>query len=207
MERGQWKERQWTRALSRTTLRAMRLSRASFGLLAVFAVGCAGSSSQGAGASAPVTTPGASSVAPSTSGAGDPDSLDRLSDEQLVRKLLEVTGASGLGKQIADSMMDTFRKMPNLPPGFVDRIKQNIHAEELTDLIVPVYLKHYDRKTMLAAIHFYQSDSGRVLVKALPVVTAESMEVGKTWGRDLAQRTLKDLGIAPGSSAQPAQSP
>ena len=117
-----------------------------------------------------------------------------------MRKLLEVTGASGLGKQIADNMMETFRKMPTLPPGFIDRIKQNMHAEELTELVVPVYLKHYDRKTMLAAIRFYQSDSGRVLVKALPAVTAESMEVGKSWGRQLADRTLKDLGIDPAAS-------
>jgi hypothetical protein len=141
----------------------------------------------GCGASA-AAAPGASAPSPN-------DGLDQLSDEQLARKMLDVTGAGQLGKQIGDSMLATFRKMPNLPPGFIDRMSQNMHFESLTDLVVPIYMKHYDRKTMMAAIRFYQSDSGQTLVKALPVVTAESMEAGKTWGAEVAKKTLAELGV------------
>ena len=92
-------------------------------------------------------------------------------------------------------MMETFRKMPNLPPGFVDKLRQNMKPEQLTEMIVPIYLKHLDHKTLVAAIRFYQSPEGRVIVKALPVVTAESGEAGKQWGMALATKTLKDLGV------------
>ncbi len=118
-----------------------------------------------------------------------------MTDEQLVRKLLDATGAAALGKQVGDSMIDTFQKMPNLPPGFLEKFKQNMHTDELTELIVPIYLKHYDHKTLIAAIRFYQSDAGRTLVKALPAVTAESMEAGKAWGANLAKKTLRQLGM------------
>ena len=125
------------------------------------------------------------------------DRLARLSDEEIARKVLELTGASRLGKQVADGMVENLRKMPNLPPGFLDRFQNNIHTAELMDLMVPIYLKHYDRETLLAAIAFYESDHGQALIKQLPVVTAESMELGRAWGTAIAGRTLRDLGLAP----------
>jgi hypothetical protein len=62
---------------------------------------------------------------------------------------------------------------------------------------VPIYLKHYDREPLLAAIAFYQSDYGQALVSGLPAVTAESMETGRAWGAALANKTLRELGITP----------
>lgn len=162
-------------------LTRLGLAAACFGFLAV---GCGGSAPP---LKEPATTSTSASAAPD-------DGLDALTDEQLVRKLLEVTGAAALGKQVGDSMIDTFQKMPNLPPGFLDRFKQNMHVEELTELIVPIYVKHYDHQTLVAAIRFYRSDAGHKLVEQLPIVTAESMEAGKKWGANLAKKTLRDLG-------------
>jgi hypothetical protein len=167
-------------------------------LVACLAAGCGAP----APTQAPLASPAGTPAAAASPAPADPaEGLAKLTDEQLVRKLLEVTGASGLGKQVADSMMDSFRKMPNLPPAFVDRFKQNLHTETLVDLIVPIYLKHYDRPTITAAIRFYQSAPGQTMVKGLPAVTAESMEAGKAWGADLARKTLKDL--AAGSAGSP----
>jgi hypothetical protein len=123
------------------------------------------------------------------------DGLDKLTEEQLARKLLEVMGASQLGKQVADAMLENFRKMPQLPPGFIDRFKQNMNIEALNDMVVGVYLKHLDRKAMTASIRFYQSEEGRRIVAVLPVITQESMDKGREWGSELAKKTLKDLGV------------
>jgi uncharacterized protein len=165
-----------------------------FALVAAsLAVGCGGS----APTAAPVASPSsAASASTSPAAAAPADGLDALSDDQLVHKLLEVTGASNLGMQVANGMMDSFRKMPNLPPQFMDRFKQNLHPETLVALVVPIYLKHYDHATLIAAIRFYQSDPGQKMVKALPAVTKESMEAGKAWGSDLARKTLTDVGAA-----------
>lgn len=154
-----------------------------FGIL--FVVGCAAASPQTAAVS-PGTTSNAAPTSPD-------DGLAKLSNEQLTRKLLEVTGAADLGKQVADGMLENFRKMSSLPPGFIDRFKQNIQPDSLVELVVPIYMRHLDRETIIAAIRFYGSAPGQRLVKTLPAVTAESMEAGKAWGAELARRTLKDV--------------
>lgn len=160
------------------------------GSVAAALLGCASAPSK----CPPAVPPPAPSVAPT---AAPNPGLAQLSDEQVVRKVLELTGASRLGKQVADGMLDNLRKMSDLPPGFLERFQQNIHSDELIDLLVPVYLKHYDRETLVAAITFYQSDHGRALISGLPAVTAESMELGRTWGSELAHKTLRELGITP----------
>src|ERR1700685_4119310 len=60
------------------------------------------------------------------------EDLTPLTNEQLASKLLELTGATHLGKQVMDSMASSFGKLPGLPPGFLDRFNENAHTEELT---------------------------------------------------------------------------
>jgi|SRR5580658_7009692 hypothetical protein len=137
----------------------------------------------------------AASSQPCAGGVNANDGLDALTEDQLARKILTVTGAADIGKQIGNSMLENLAKMPNVPPGFIERIKENMKVDELTELIVPIYLKHYDRATMIAAIRFYQSEQGRKMVQALPAVTAESTEVGKAWGMALAKKAFAESGV------------
>jgi hypothetical protein len=131
---------------------------------------------------------------------GPAEDLTPLTNEQLATKLLELTGATHLGKQVMDSMASSFGKLPGLPPGFLDRFNENAHTEELTALLVPIYVKSFDRETLTAAIQFYDSRYGRSLVAALPAATKASIEVGQTWGRKVAEKTLTDMGITPPKS-------
>ena len=94
------------------------------------------------------------------------EDLTPLTNEQLATKLLELTGATHLGKQVMDSMAESFGKLPGLPPGFLDRFNENAHTEELTALLVPIYVKSFDRETLTAAIQFYDSRYGRSLIAA-----------------------------------------
>jgi hypothetical protein len=136
--------------------------------------------------------------APTTTAAGTaPDDLDKLTDEQLARRLMELTGAANLGKQMGTAMAEQMKKMPGMPAGFMDRFSANIHPDELTALLVPIYVKELDHETLLAVVRFYETKSGRVLIGKLPLLTQESMEVGKQWGGALAKKTLEEMGIAP----------
>lgn len=165
-----------------------RSSLTAIVLAASLAIGCGAAATQTTQPVCPLASP-----APTSAETVD-DGLDKLTDEQLVRKLLETTNASSTGKQIADSMMDTFRKMPNLPSAFIDRFQKNLKPETLVEIIVPIYLKHYDRKTLMASIRFYGTEAGRKLLLAQPAVTTETMEAGKLWGTELAKKTMKEIG-------------
>src|SRR5262249_19706335 len=133
--------------------------------------------------------------------------LEQLSREELARKIMEVTNAQSIGKQTLDAMVQVLEKMPNLPHGFMERFRSNASPEQLTELIVPIYVKNYDRETMIAAIRFYRSDRGRALVAGLPTVTKQSMEVGRTWGQALAKKTFEEMGASPQAPSAPRASP
>jgi len=113
--------------------------------------------------------------------------------EAKVRKLLELTGAGDMGKQVADAMMDQFATMPNLPPGFAEKFKQLAQPSQLVDLIVPIYMKHLDAPTLDAAIAFYSSPAGRTLASKQSVLVQESMQAGQQWGQNLAMQVLQGL--------------
>ncbi len=113
--------------------------------------------------------------------------------EQKIRKLMDLTGAGEIGKQTMDAMLDQFSKLENLPVGFVKKFKEVARAEDLVNLIVPLYVKHLDDETIDAAIVFYESRGGKKLVKVQGVIVKESMEVGEKWGEELAKKVLKAL--------------
>ncbi len=122
------------------------------------------------------------------------EDLASFTNEQLATRLLGLTGATQLGKQVIVA------KLPGLPPGFLDKFRENVHPEELTELLVPIYVKNFDRDTLMAAIRFYESKYGRTMVAAMPAATKASMEVGQSWGKKLAIKTLSDMGMQPPKS-------
>jgi hypothetical protein len=100
-------------------------------------------------------------------------------------------------------MAQNMSKLKGLPPGFMERLQANARPEELAALLIPIYVRNFDRETLIAAIQFYESRYGRVMVSHLPQATKESMEAGQQWGRTLAQKTLVDMGLTPPSSPSP----
>ena len=113
--------------------------------------------------------------------------------EKKVRELLALTGAGKLGKQVMDGMMDQFKGMPGMSPEFVKKFKAMAKPEALVDMIVPIYMKHLDEKTLDAAIAFYKTPEGRALIKAQPKIVQESTAAGTVWGRELAAKVMRGL--------------
>jgi uncharacterized protein len=127
-------------------------------------------------------------LAPSLEGQ---DEKKQSPKEQKVRKLLDLTGAGNMGKQTMDAMLDQFKKMPNLPEGFVDKFRELATAQDLQEMVVPIYMKHLDEETLDGVIAFYQTDAGKKMLKAQPAIMKESMELGQKWGQELAMKALK----------------
>ncbi len=113
--------------------------------------------------------------------------------EQKVRKLLLLTGADQMGKQMLDTMLQQFDQMPGLPPGFTAKFRELAIKEDLAEMVVPVYMKHLAEPDLDATIKFYESAAGKNFVKAQPAIVAESTKIGENWGRALAERAMKEL--------------
>lgn len=124
---------------------------------------------------------------------GMPSADAKATKEQKVRQFLQLTGADALGKQMMDSMMGEFARMPGLPPGFTAKFRELAMKEDLVAMLIPVYMKNLEEKDLDGLITFYQSPAGKKFIAAQPVILQESMAIGQKWGTDLAQRAMKEV--------------
>ena len=114
--------------------------------------------------------------------------------EHDIRRLLELTGSGKLGVQIAGQMLDQFRhSLPDVPAEFWDQVKLEMKPQELNNMIVPIYAKHFTDSDIQELIKFYESPVGKKLVASLPQVTQEAMAAGQQWGQNVARKVQERL--------------
>ena len=113
--------------------------------------------------------------------------------ETKVRELLDVTDASKMGENAMEQMMEAFRGMPGLKEGFIEKFQELAKPEELVELVVPIYMKHVAEEDLQPVIDFFRSKVGARWIQQQKPILKESMEAGQTWGRDLAEKTMKAL--------------
>ena len=111
-----------------------------------------------------------------------------------IRKLMELTGAGTMGKQVADQMLLTLSQtMPDVPAEVWKSFGDALNAQELVDMVVPIYEKHFSHDDIKAIIAFYQSPAGKRMIRAMPAITQESMIEGQRWGEKAMQRIMTEL--------------
>ena len=118
---------------------------------------------------------------------------DAAKKEELARELMELTGASRMGKQVMDQMLGSMRNNPAMSSEFIDRFSAEIDADQLVEMVVPIYVEHLDVKTLKAAVKFYRTQEGRALIAKMPVIMQESMTVGQQWGAEMGRRVMQQL--------------
>ena len=118
-----------------------------------------------------------------------------------IRKLIEVTGAAQMGKQMADTLLTQLAPaFPSVPAGVWKEFAQLLDPEEMTDLIIPRYDKHFTLEEIQALAAFYESPAGRKVIATMPTLMQESMALGNEWGQHKAAeliRSLKERGYEP----------
>ena len=129
--------------------------------------------------------------------------------EQKVRKLLELNGADKLGQQAVDMMTARFQPMEaagKLPPGYGKKFVEMADPKELTEPILPAYMKNLSEEDLDAIIAFYGSPAGQHLALALPVINRENAEASQKWSKAMSQKVLAALKNGAGGLA-PEESP
>jgi hypothetical protein len=125
-----------------------------------------------------------------TISAGEQPSIAPAKVEK-IHEVLRVTGAAKLGVQMMDQMIPAMKKtMPNVPDTFWTEFRAEVKPEEMENLIVPVYAKHFDDAELQGLIDFYSTPLGKKVIAEMPGVMQEAMAVGQKWGQELAQRVL-----------------
>ncbi len=111
-----------------------------------------------------------------------------------IRRLMELTTTSQLAGQITQQMMDSFKAaFTKVPDATWTELKKELTPEDLLAQIAGVYDRHFSHDDIKALIAFYETPLGKKLLKELPAITQESLEVGQTWGRAMGQRLMQRL--------------
>ena len=110
------------------------------------------------------------------------------------RQLLEIMGSAKLADQMMSTMVASYREqLPDVPAAFWDNFLKEANTEELLDLIIPIYVKHFTDKELVQLINFYKTPLGQKVVSTLPIITQESYAAGEGWGRKLGEKVAKKL--------------
>jgi uncharacterized protein len=134
--------------------------------------------------SAPTHTPGQTAKKAPSDSADKPDPAK----DEAIRHLMDITGTSKLGDNIAAYLKDQVKEGAGRAIGadkvdaFMVTFNQKFLATSpgtsVTDAMVPIYAKAFSMEDIQGLIQFYESPLGQRVVKALPDVTQESQKVG-----------------------------
>jgi hypothetical protein len=111
-----------------------------------------------------------------------------------LRKLMELTGAGELGRQMQEQLLPAIKASePKVPERFWTELMAELNPNELVEMLVPIYDKHFTQEEIRDLIRFYESPSGRKMIRVMPEILRESMQMGQTWGMGLSRRIAAKL--------------
>jgi len=126
--------------------------------------------------------------APATSSAAQP-SAAKLAK---IRELLVLSNAASMAATSLKAQAGSIKKMLPLPPRAQDDFEKELLAavdvDELMSLLIPIYDRHLSDEDLDGLLAFYRSPTGKRFTKALPLITAESRQVGEEWGQRLGRK-------------------
>lgn len=114
--------------------------------------------------------------------------------EQDIRRLLELTGSADLGDQVLNSLISNFKtNLPDVPDEFWTEFRGKYNGDDLVELVIPIYDRHFTHEDIKGLIVFYESPLGQKITSKLPVISQESMAVGQEWGEQIAREAITTL--------------
>lgn len=111
--------------------------------------------------------------------------------KESVKALMERTGSGKLGVQMMKQMLPSLKKMiPDAPEEFWANMIKEMNAEEVVELVIPVYQKHFTEEDIREINTFYDTAAGKKMIRVLPEIMQESMVIGQQWGQKIARDIL-----------------
>lgn len=107
-----------------------------------------------------------------------------------IERLMEVTKAADMGRQIGEVMaqqmvqltgVDTPESVARCRVIAAETIKELLSDGHLLDDIVPIYARHFSHQDVRDMIAFYETPLGRKTLEVTPKIMQESMQLGQQW--------------------------
>lgn len=129
----------------------------------------------------------------------------------LALKVMEVTGATAQGEQVARSLLSPLRPyFPTVPEETWDELRLAFDVDQIVELSIPIYTRNFDEQELKDLVEFYQSPLGRKVIERMPLVMQESMMAFNNWNqqklREVVEK-LQSMGYQPVDAASPGMTP
>jgi len=115
-----------------------------------------------------------------------------------IRELINLMGTPKVAADMMKAQAATIKTLLPFPPRAQDDFEKELLAsldvDELVDLIVPIYDRHFSEADVDGMLAFYRSPLGQRVTKALPEITSESQDAGKEWGQQLGRKVGEKIG-------------
>jgi uncharacterized protein len=115
-----------------------------------------------------------------------------------IRELINLMGTPRVAVDLMKSEAASIKKLMPFPPAAQDDFEKELLAaidvNQLVDLIVPIYDRHFSEEDIDGMLAFYRSPLGQRVSQALPEITAESQTAGGEWGRRLGRTVGRKIG-------------
>lgn len=112
--------------------------------------------------------------------------------KESIQTLMQTTGAANMAKQMSVQIIPMLKKLvPEAPDSFWEDFFKEINAEQINELIIPIYQKYLTEQDVQAINAFYQSPVGQKLIRVQPQISKESMVAGQLWGQKIAQKVIQ----------------
>jgi len=136
-----------------------------------------------------------------------------------IKRLVQVSGTearmnTALAELFATQTASMKKLRPDIPAQFWDEFQikftQQFRVNDLTELLIPIYEKHFSDDEIKQLIAFYETPIGQRYVAESPAITTETMIASREWGRSLGEKIgfqvaqeMRDRGISNGTPPKP----
>ena len=111
-----------------------------------------------------------------------------------IKKMMDVTGSGKLGIQVMNQMVGMFKQgKTGIPDKFWEDVMAEVDPNELVEMCIPSYEKHFTHDEVNQLLAFYETPLGKKMIKTQPAIMQECMIAGQAWGRKLGEKVAKKL--------------
>jgi hypothetical protein len=113
---------------------------------------------------------------------------------QDIARLLKITNTESQASQMFDLMLPSLELMaPQVPDEFWAQFKSKLDLNSFSELLVPIYDRHFSQDDIRGLIQFYESPIGKRMLEVTPLITQESFAAGQEWGQKIGQEVVNEL--------------
>ena len=114
-----------------------------------------------------------------------------------IAKLLETMGSTQAMKTSFEYMINYYKQNnPQISSEYWDNASKHVDYDELVQKLIPVYSKHFTEQEIVDLLKFYNTSTGKKMIEKTPTILEESMEIGRKWGIELAQKIEEEISVS-----------